>query len=94
MFRPPGWTPGVRVALNRVQRASTAATVRLGKIFIKQKLYGRSVFVGADHIFGPEIRIQKDLGPMCFWSHGQLFSGTFYYTKGVVVLPSSQLGQA
>jgi len=50
--------------------------------------------VGADHIFGPEIRIRKDLGPMCFWSHGQLFSGKFYYTKGVVVLPSSQLGQA
>ena len=30
---------------------------------------------------------------MCFWSHGQLFSGKFYFTKGVVLLPSSQLGQ-
>jgi len=38
MFWPPGWTPGVRGALNRVWRASTAATVRLGKKFIKQKL--------------------------------------------------------
>jgi hypothetical protein len=36
------------------------------KKFIKQKLQGRSVLVGADHIFGPEIRIQKDLGPMWF----------------------------
>ncbi len=34
----PGWTPGVRGALNRVWRASTAATVRLGKKFIKLKL--------------------------------------------------------
>jgi hypothetical protein len=50
--------------------------------------------VGADHTFGPEFWIRKDLGPMCFWSHGQLFSGKFYYTKGVVLLPSSQLGQA
>ena len=66
MFRPPGWTPVVRGALNRVWRASTAATVRLGKKIIKQKLWGRSVLVGADHIFGPEIQIRKDLGPMCF----------------------------
>jgi hypothetical protein len=34
--------------------------------------------VGADHIFGPEIQIWKDLGPMCFWSHGQSFSGKVY----------------
>jgi hypothetical protein len=34
--------------------------------------------VGADHIFGPVIRIWKDLGPMCFWSHGQSFSGKVY----------------
>jgi hypothetical protein len=52
-----------------------------------------SVLVGADHIFGPEIWIRKDLGPMCFWSHGQLFSGNFYYTKGVVLLPNGKVGQ-
>ncbi len=39
----------------------------------------------------PVIRIRKDLGPVCFWSHGQSFSGKFYYTQGVVLLPSSQL---
>jgi hypothetical protein len=93
MFQSPGWTPRVRWALKRVWRASTAATVRLGNNFIKQKLQGRSVLVWADHIFRSNIRSRKDLGPMCFWSHGQLFSGNFYYTKGVVLLPSSQLGQ-
>ena len=34
----PGVHPGVRGALNRVWRASTAATVTLGKKFMKQKL--------------------------------------------------------
>ena len=61
--------------------------------FYKTKVVGM-VLVGADHIFGPVIWIWKDLDPMCFWSHGQSFSGKFYYTKGVVLLPSSQLGQA
>jgi len=66
------------VALNRVWRESTAATVALGKKFVKQKLKGRGdLGGGADHIFGPEIRIRKDLGPMCFWSHGESFSGNF-----------------
>ena len=78
--------PGVRGALNRVWGASTASTVRLAKNFIKQKLYGRTVLVGADHIFGTLIWIWKDLGPMCFWSHGHSFSGKVYYTK--VVAPS------
>ena len=34
----PGVDPQGQWALNRVWRASTAATVRLGKIFMKQKL--------------------------------------------------------
>ncbi len=65
-------------ALNRVWGASKASTVRLGKNFIKQKLQGRSVLVGVDHIFGPIIQIWKDLGPMCFWGHGESFSGKVY----------------
>ncbi len=77
MFWPPGWTPGVRGALNRVWRASTAATVRLGKIFIKQKLQGRSVLVGADHIFGPEIQIWKDLAPCASGAMVNYFQATF-----------------
>jgi hypothetical protein len=45
--------------------------------------------VGADHIFGMLILIWKDLGPMCFWSHGQSFSGKVYYTNVVACLPNS-----
>jgi hypothetical protein len=30
---------------------------------------------------------------MCFWSHGQSFSGKVYYTKVVAHHPNSQLGQ-
>jgi hypothetical protein len=78
MFQPYTLTPRVRGALNRVWGASTASTVRLGKNFIKQKLLGRTILVGVDHIFGPVIWIWKDLGPMCFWSHGQSFSGKVY----------------
>jgi hypothetical protein len=37
-----------------------------------------AVLVGADHVFGPVIWIWKDLGPMCFWSHSQSFSGKDY----------------
>ncbi len=48
----------------------------------------------ADHTFGPVIRIWKDLGPMCFWSHGQSFSGKVYETKVTVHLPNSKEGQA
>jgi hypothetical protein len=45
---------------------------------MKQKLKGRSVLVGVDHIFEPEIQIWKDLGPMCFLSH---FQAKFIKTK-------------
>ena len=46
--------------------------------FYKTKVVGKDRFRGADHIFGMLIRIWKDLGPMCFWSHGQSFSGKVY----------------
>jgi hypothetical protein len=59
--------------------------------FYKTKVVGKVCFSGADHIFGPVIRIWKDLGPMCFWSRGQSFSGKFYYTKVVTHLLSSHL---
>ncbi len=65
-------------ALNRAWSASTASTMQLGEYFIKQKLQASPVLVGADHVFGPVIWIWKDLGPMCFRSHGQSFSGKVY----------------
>ncbi len=49
--------------------------------------------MGADHIFQPVIWIWEDLGPMCFWSHGQSFSGKVYQTKVRVHLPNSKVGQ-
>jgi hypothetical protein len=52
-----------------------------------------NVLVGVKHIFWPVIWIQRDLGPMCFWSHGQSFSGKVYNTKVVVHLPNSNVGQ-
>jgi hypothetical protein len=61
--------------------------MRLGKNFIKQKLCGRSVLVGADHIIVPIIWIWKDLSPMCFWSHGQSFPGKVSKMKVVEHLP-------
>ena len=36
----------------------------------KTKLQGTPDLVGAGHLFGPQIQILKDLGPMSFWSHG------------------------
>jgi hypothetical protein len=46
--------------------------------FYNTKVVGKDPFRGADHNFGPVIWIWKDLGPMCFWSHGQSFSGKAY----------------
>jgi len=92
-FQPCMLTPRVRGALNRVWGASTASTVRLGKKILKQKLYGRTVLVVADHIFGPIIWIWKGLGPRCFWSHGLSFSCKVYKIEVAAHLPSSQLGQ-
>jgi hypothetical protein len=51
MFWPPGYTPGVRGALNRVWRASTAATVRLGKKIYKTKVVGKVCFSGGGSYF-------------------------------------------
>ena len=53
-----------------VRGASGASTVRFGENFIKQKLQGTPYLVGAGHLFGPQIRIRKDLGPLSIWSHG------------------------
>ncbi len=89
-FKPCTPTPRVRGALNRVWGASAASTVRLGK---KTKVVGKDHLRVADHIFGTLIQIWKDLGPMCFCSHGQLFSGKAYKTKVAVNLPNSKVGQ-
>ena len=56
--------------LKGVQGASGASTMHFGKNFMKQKLLGTPVLQETGHLFGPQICIRKDLGPMSFRSHG------------------------
>jgi hypothetical protein len=74
------------------QGGSVASTVQLGKKFTKQKLTCINGLVSIK-IFGPNIWIWKDLGPMYFWSCDPSFSDKVYKTKVVVHLPNSQLFQ-
>ena len=69
-FDPVPHPPGTG-CLKGVWGASGASTMHFGENFIKQKLQGTPNFVGAGHLFGSQIWIQKDLGPLSFWSHGQ-----------------------
>jgi len=52
-IQPHTPTPRVRGALNGVWCASAASTVRFGENFVKQKLQGTPILVGAEHIFNP-----------------------------------------
>ena len=52
----------------RALGASGASAMQIGENIIKQKLQGAPDLVG--HLYGPQIWIQKDLGPMSFQSHG------------------------
>ena len=69
-FRPGTPTPLGTGCVKGVWGASGASTVHFGENFIKQKLQGTPDLVGAGHLFGPQIRIRKDLGHLSFWSHG------------------------
>ena len=69
-FNPVPPPPPGTGCVKGVRGASGASTVRFGENFIKQKLQGTPDLVGAGHLFGPQIRIRKDLGPLSFWSHG------------------------
>ena len=64
-WRGGGWpgtphTPGMGCKKG-IGGASGASAMCFGKNIIKQKLQG--------HLFGTQIWIRKDLGPMSFWSH-------------------------
>ena len=43
-----------------------ASAMHFGENFIKQKLQGTPYLVGTGHLFGPQMQIWKDLGPVCF----------------------------
>ena len=80
-FRTGTPTPPGTGCVKGVRGASGASTVRFGENFIKQKLQGTPDLVGAGHLFGPQIRIRKDLGPLSFWSHGHSLYGEFIKSK-------------
>ena len=49
-----------------IQGSFKVSAVHFGKNFMKQKLQGAPYLEGAGHLFGPQIWILKDLGPMSF----------------------------
>ena len=60
---------------------------------INQKLLSTPDLEGVGHLFRPQIRIQKDLGPMSFWSQGPSLSRGVYKLKVVVNVPNSACPQ-
>ena len=84
-------TPLDMGCIKGVWGASGASTVNFGKNFTKPKLQGNPDLVGAGHLFGPQIWIWKDLGPMSFWSHGHSYCMGVYNTKVVGDHPKSYL---
>ena len=69
-FKPSTPPPPGMGCIKGVQGISGASAMHFGKNFIKQKLQDAPDLVGVGHLFGPQIRIWKDLGPMSFWRHG------------------------
>ena len=86
----PSTPPGME-CLKEVQGVSGATAVHFGKNFIKQKLQGTPDLVGAGHLFGPQIWIRKDLGPLSFWSHGHSLWRIAYKIKVASYVPNSYL---
>ena len=64
---PPPLPPGTGCGKG-VWTDSGASVMHFGKKIIKQKLQGAPDLVGVSHLFGPQTRSWKDLGPMSFWS--------------------------
>ena len=70
-----GWTPyTLTPGVQGAWWGSEASAVHFGGKFIKQKLLGTPKLVGVGHLFGPQIQIWKDLGPVSFWSYGASLS--------------------
>ena len=80
-----GWTPSTLTS--RVQGArwgSGASAMHFGRNFVKQKLLGTPNLVCVGYLFRPQIRIWKDLAPVCFWCCGAPFTRGVYKMKVVV----------
>jgi hypothetical protein len=54
------------------------------KKIYKTKVVGKVCFSGGGSYFWARNPDPEGPGPMCFWSHGQLFSGKFYYTNYII----------
>ena len=67
---------------------SGASAVRFGEHFIKQKFLGTPNLMGVGHLMELQIHICKDLGPVCFWSHGASFPKRVYKIKVVMHVPN------
>ena len=63
--------------------------MHFGGYFIKQKLLSTPNLVGVGHLIGLQIRIWKDLVPVCFWSLSASLSRGVYKIKVVVNGPNS-----
>ena len=63
-FWPGTPTPLGMGCVKGVWGASGASTVRFCENFIKQKLQGTPKLSGGSQLFGPQIWIRKDLGPV------------------------------
>ena len=63
VLRGVGFDPVPPPPAYGVWGASGASAMHFGEYFIKQKLQGTPDLVRAGHIYGPQIWIQKDLGP-------------------------------
>ena len=83
--------PSGTECIKRVWGVSGATAVCFDKNFIKQKLQGTPDLVGVGHLFGPQIWIWKDLGPMSFWRHGHSLWRVLDKTNVVVYVPNSYL---
>ncbi len=69
---------------------SAASTVCFGENLIKPKMWHTNALVGVKTFLACN---HKDLGPMCFWGHGQSFPGKVFKMKVVEHLPNSKMGQ-
>ena len=63
------------------------------KFFYKTKVVGKVCFSGGGSYFWARNPDLEGPGPMCFWSHGESFSGKGYKTKVIMHLPNSKVGQ-
>ena len=88
-----GWTPHTLTPGSRGPKMGPVGFWSLSCVFgqkiYQKKLQGTPNSVGVGHLIGPHIWIWKDLGLVCFWSHGVSLSKRVYNTKVAVNISNS-----